>query len=162
MGMWHDKNTQLKIASLLHSFKKLFYSQHSQGILDLHGGTIPVAPCKNWDKTISVHWIRKRFLSFKLFTTASQEKSCLPNWFTIFHMVSEETLSPTAFATWWTFINNCETPDLFFWLIFLVSFQPSLTTMRFSHSSSINTNLGESCKFPMSFISIPSIVLSQL
>ena len=41
--------------------------------------------------------------------------------------------------------------DFFFWLIFLVSSPPSL---RFSHSSSMNTILGESSKFPMS--SIPS------
>ena len=78
-------------------------------------------------------------------------------------MVTKEILSSAAFVTYWALIiNYCETPDFFFWLIYIVSSPPSLTTMRFSHSSSMNTNLGESSKFPISFISIPSIVFSQL
>ena len=44
----------------------------------------------------------------------------------------------------------------FFWLIFLVSSPSSLTTMRFPHSSSINTSLVQSSKFPMSSILIQS------
>ena len=63
-------------------------------------------------------------------------------------MVSE------AFVTEWTSIGYCKTSDFFFWLIFLVSSPPSLTTTRFPHSSSMNTSLGESSKFPMSSVSI--------
>ena len=78
-------------------------------------------------------------------------------------MVTKEILLSAAFVTSWTFIiNYCEKPDFFFWLMYLVSSPPSLTTMRFSHSSSMNTNLGESSKFPIPFILIPSIVFSQL
>ena len=65
-------------------------------------------------------------------------------------MVTEEILSPTAFVIGWTSIDYCETSDFFFWLIFPVSFPPSLTTMRLPHSSSMNTSLGESSTFPIS------------
>ena len=58
-------------------------------------------------------------------------------------------LSPTAFVTEWTSIGYCKTSDFFFCLIFPVSSPPSLTTMRFAHSSSMNTSLGEFSKFPI-------------
>ena len=48
-----------------------------------------------------------------------------------------------------------KTWDLFFWLIFLISFPLSMTTLRFLHSSSMNTTLSKSSKFPLSSISIP-------
>ena len=69
-------------------------------------------------------------------------------------MATEEILSPTTFITEWTSIDYCKTSDFFFWLIFLVSSPPSLTTVRLPHSSSVNTSLDESSKFPMSSISI--------
>ena len=52
------------------------------------------------------------------------------------------------------FIDYCKTTDFFFWLIFRVGSPPSLTAMRFSHSLSMNTNLGESSQFSMSPVSI--------
>ena len=58
----------------------------------LHG------PSKNWVKAISVNLIRKQFLLYKLFTTDPHEKSYLPIWFTIIHMVIEEILSPTTLS----------------------------------------------------------------
>ena len=71
-------------------------------------------------------------------------------------MATEEILSPTTFLNECTSIGCCKMSDFFFWLIFLVSFPPSLTTMRFPDFSSMNTSLGESSKFPMSSISISS------
>ena len=44
------------------------------------------------------------------------------------------------------FSLSCKTSDFFFWLLW--------TTMRFLHSSSMNTSLGEFSMFPMSSISI--------
>ena len=70
-------------------------------------------------------------------------------------MVIEEMSSPTAFVRQRTSKDYCKTSNFFFWLIFLVSSPLSLTIMRFSHSSSINTSLGKTSKFPMSSISIP-------
>ena len=57
-------------------------------------------------------------------------------------MATEEILSSTALVTQWIFINYCKTPDFFFRLVLLVNSPPP--TMRFSHSSSMNTNLGKS------------------
>ena len=91
----------------------------------------------------SIHLIRKTFPVFHIYSVVkkSQEKSCLPNCFTInIPQVTEEILSPTTFVTKWTFIGYCKT-SAFFWLIFSVSSPPSLTTMRFPHSSSMNTSL---------------------
>ena len=97
-------------------------------------------------------WSENIFLSFKLFTTNRQEKLCLPNWSTILYMVIEEILTST-FVTEWISTSYCETSEFFFWLIFLVKSQPSLTTLRFRYSSSMNTNLGKSSEFPISSIS---------
>ena len=105
----------------------------------------------------SIHLIRKTFPVFHIYSVVkkSQEKSCLPNCFTInIPQVTEEILSPTTFVTKWTFIGYCKT-SVFFLLIFSVSSPPSLTTMRFPHSSLMNASLGES-KFPMSSISMQS------
>ena len=106
----------------------------------------------------SIHLIRKNISCFSyLFgSKKSQEKSCLLNCFTInIPQVTEEILSPATFVTKWTFIGYDKT-SVFFWLIFSVSSPPSLITMRFPHSSLINTSLGESSKFTMSSISMQS------
>ena len=71
-------------------------------------------------------------------------------------MVIEEMRSPAEFVRQRTSIDYCKMFDFFFWLIVLLSSPPSLTSMRFSHSSSMNTSPGESSKFPMPSISIPS------
>ena len=98
---------------------------------------------------------KKSFLSFKLFTTDPQEKSYLPNRLTMLYMVIEKILPPT-FVTEWTPTDYCEMSDFFFWLIFLVSPPPSMTSLRFPHSSCmININLGKFSKFSMSSISTP-------
>ena len=112
---------------------------------------------KNWIKAIcSADQKNISCFSYLLGGKKSPEKSCLPNCFTInIPQVTEEILSPTTFVTEWTFIGYCKTSD-FFWLIFSVSSPPSLTTMRFPHSSLMNTSLGESSKFPMSSISMQS------
>ena len=92
-------------------------------------------------------WWNISSFSYLFGSKKSQEKSCLPNSFTInILQVTEEILSPTTLATKWTFIdyNVC-----LFWLIFSVSSPPSLTTMRFP-------SLGESSKFPMSSVSMQS------
>ena len=109
---------------------------------------------KNWIKAIySVDQKNTSFLFSYLF---GSKKSCLPNCFTInIPQVTEEILSPTTFVTKWTFKGYCKT-CAFFWLIFSVSSPPSLTTIRFPHSSLMNTSLGESSKFPMSSISMQS------
>ena len=112
-------------------------------------------------KTISIHLIRKCFLSFKLFTAASQEKSSLPNSLTIFpHGYWRNTLAYSICHI----IDICyfKTPDLFFWLILVVISPPSLTTMRFSHNLLMNTSLGESSKFPMTSLSMSSTSSSTI
>ena len=62
-------------------------------------------------------------------------------------------------------IYRLATSDFFFLLIFLFSSPPSMITLRFPHSSSMNNSLGKSTKFPILSISIvppPSVVLHQL
>ena len=110
----------------------------------------------------SIHLIRKTFPVFHIYSVVkkSQEKSCLPNCFTInIPQVTEEILSPTTFVSKWTFIGYCKTSAVF-WLLFSAGSPPSLTTMRFPHSSLMNIlkmflNF-ESSKFPMSSISMHS------
>ena len=64
---------------------------------------------KNQVKAISIYFIRKTFPSSKVIyclpsrKIQPQEKSCLPDWFRIFHMLLEETLPPTMYVTEWTF-----------------------------------------------------------
>ena len=80
-------------------------------------------------------WSEKRCLSLKLFTTDPKEKSCLPNWFTMFQMLIEEILSPIAFVTKWTSTGLKNV-----WLLLLVNISSKIstiptTTLGFSHSS---------------------------
>ena len=106
----------------------------------------------------SIQLIIKTFPVYYIYSVVkkSQEKSCLPNCFTInIPQVTEEILSPTTFVSKWTFIGYCKTSAVF-WLLFSAGSPPSLTTMRFPHSSLMNTSLGESSKFPMSSISMQS------
>ena len=90
--------------------------------------------------------------------------STLPTSLMLARIACHLSNSPTAFVAYQIFIiNYCETPDFFFWLIFLLSSRPSLTTIRYPlHNSSMNTNLRKSSNFPKSFISKPTIVLSQV
>ena len=110
----------------------------------LLGGTIQVTPSQNWVKAIFIHLIRKK-VSFMLFTTDPQEKTCLPNWFTIFDMVIEK-YSRLQHLSQSEHLQACKTSDFFFWLKFLVISPPSLTTLRFPHTLSMNTSLGKSNK----------------
>ena len=155
--MWHDKkNTQLKHFLQLHSVWLICSKVTAPQIL--HGGITPFAHSKNWIKVISIHLIRETFPVFYIDSAVkkSQGKPCLPNWFTkIFRRVTEEILLPKICFTEWISIGYCKKSD-FFWLIFSVSSLPPLTSMRFPHSSSMSTSLGESSKFPMSYISMQS------
>ena len=98
--MWHDtENTQLKISC--RSTVLLIYSKVKTSQI-LHDGTTPVVPNKNWIKAISIHLIRKTFPAFHIYLVAkkSQEKPCLPDWFTInIPQVTEEIFWPTTFVT---------------------------------------------------------------
>ena len=76
-------------------------------------------------------------------------------------MVTEEILSPT-FVTEWRSMGCSKSSDFVFWLIFLVSSPPLLTTMTFPHSQSIKTSLVKSSKFPISSILISSISSSAV
>ena len=161
--MWHDKkNTQLKYFLPLYSVLLIYSKVKASQIL--HGGTTPVAPSKNRIEAISIHLIRKTFPVFHIYLVVkkSQEKPCLPDWFPInIPLVTEEILSRTTFVTEWASIGYCKTSD-FFWLIFSVRSSPSLTTMRFPHSSSISKSLGESSKFPMSSLSVQCSSFSNI
>ena len=70
-------------------------------------------------------------------------------------MVTEETPTPTTFVTEWTSIVYCKTCDLFFANISGM-FSMIIDYLRFPHSSSMSTSLGESSKFLMSSITIQS------
>ena len=150
--MWHDKkNSQLKNFLPLYTVLLIYSKVKASQIL--HGETTPFAPSKNWIKAISIHQIRKTFPVFHIYLVVkkSQEKPCLPNWFSInISLVTEEIFSLTTLVTEWTSIGYCKASDFLFGLIFQVRSPPSLTTMRFPYSSSMNKSLDESSKFPMS------------
>ena len=84
-----------------------------------------------WNQFLLI-WSGKRFLSFKLFTAYPREKSCLPSWF---NNIDEITFANIFHSEYQQAAGYCETPDFFFWAIFLVNSPPSLTTLRFPHSS---------------------------
>ena len=80
----------------------------------------------------------------------------------VFHIVIREIFWPPTFATEWTSIGYCKTSNFFLWSIFLLSSPPSLTIMRFRHSSSMNKGADTSSKFLMSSIAIPSTSFSSI
>ena len=120
----------------------------------LLGATTPVTLKKNQIKTISIHFIRKKCPSSKviycLLTRKIQprEKSCSPDRFRIFHMFVEETLSPIAYITEWTFIGIYSNYNDFF---LLTIFQTINDYFQMMH-----TVLGRFSKFKMLSIPIPS------
>ena len=125
------KNSQLENFLLLYTVLLIYSKVKASQIL--HCGTTPVVPSKkNWIKAIySADQKNISYFSYLFGGKKSQEKSCLPNCFTIIiPQVTEELLSPTKFVTKWTFIGYCKTSAIF-WLIFSVSSPASLTTMRF-------------------------------
>ena len=121
---------------------------------------IRAAPNKNRIKVISIYLIRKTFPVFhiELVVKKSQEQACLLNWCTV--------NIPQGYWRNALVYNICHWVDIYrlLWNVWLLlanisskfSFIASLATMTFPHSSSMNTNLGESSKFRMSFISIQS------
>ena len=161
--MWHDKkNSHLK--NFLHLYSVLLIYSKFKASQILHGGTTPVAPSKNRIEAISIHLIRKTFPVFHIYLIVkkSQEKPCLPNWFPInIPLVTEEIFSPTTLVTELASIGYCKTTD-FFWFIFQARSPPSLVTMKFPLSSSMNKNLGESSKFPISSLLIQSSSFSNI
>ena len=61
--------------------------------LILHGGTIPVVPCKNWVKAISIHLIRKLFIwSGKVF--------CLSSYLLLPDKKNHAYLTDLHYSTW--------------------------------------------------------------
>ena len=73
----HDMNTQLKKFLWLHTaILNYFICSRVKASQILYDGTLAVTPNQNWVKAISTHLMRKNFLSFKLFTTNTQEKLC--------------------------------------------------------------------------------------
>ena len=105
-------------------------------------------------------WSEKHFPFFILnrLLKKSQEQACLLNWCTV--------NIPQGYRRNTLVYNICHWVDIYrlLWNVWLLlanisskfSFIASLATMTFPHSSSMNTNLGESSKFRMSFISIQS------
>ena len=91
-------------------------------------------------------WSEKTFPVLRIYAVLkkSQEKSCLPNYFIINIPQGywRNTLACNI-CHWVDIYRLCKTSDL----SWLISFSPSLTTMRFPHSSSMITSLGESSKF---------------
>ena len=132
----------------MHYFIKLFYLLQSKGIFDsiLYGGTMPVASSKNRVKAISFDLIRKTFSVFQIFISDPQENSqystLLVKKYSFLHYLSQSE-----------HLQACKTYGFLFCLIFLVNFPQLLNTLIFPHSSSMNTSLGKSFKFPTSSIS---------
>ena len=84
---------------------------------------------------------------FNLFTTYHKEnvitkKSCLPQS-RLLHLPQSG------------YQQGCETSDFLFLLLFLVSYPPSTTALRFPQSSLMNIRLGNSTKFPIPSVSLP-------
>ena len=110
-----------------------------------------------WKRFLFI-WLEKYFLSFKFYLVVkkSKEKSCLLNLsHQIFHRLLKKCFRLQHLSLSGHLLGYCKTSD-FFWLIFLVSFPPSLSTMRLPHFSSLNTSLGEFSKFPISPLSMQS------
>ena len=83
--MLHDKNTHLKkIIIAPHRFIKLFQFYMGE---QFQSRLVRIRL-----KQLFFIWSKKIFLSFKLFTTDPQEKSCLRNWFPIIHMVLKKAI----------------------------------------------------------------------
>ena len=98
--MWHDKkNSQLK--NFLPFYTVLLIYSKVKASQILHGGTTPVAPSKNWIKAIySSDQKNISCFSYLFGSKKSQEKSYLPNCFTInISQLTEEILLPTTFVT---------------------------------------------------------------
>ena len=127
------KNTVKNFLTVPYCFIKLFHSQQSFKVSwILCGKTIPpVSPSRNWVKVSSIHLIRK----------VSGLSSCL----LLLHKKNYAYLTDSQYYTWLL--------KKYFHLNLSQSSPPSLTNLRFSHSSSMNTNLGKSSKFSMPSIS---------
>ena len=76
-------------------FVKTFIYRRVNTSKILYGATIPVTLTKNQFQYLFI-LLRKSCLPVKLSAACPQEKSCLPNWFRIFHMLVEKMLLPVA------------------------------------------------------------------
>ena len=72
-----------------------------------------------------------------IYLTNSQYSICILKEYSCLKQVPQSEHSPPS----------CKTPGFFFLLIFLVSSPPSTNTLRFPHSSRMNTILSKSYKF---------------
>ena len=145
--MWHDKNTMLKTFLLFHTDLLNYFI--CSGVLR-HFRFYMVEQFQSWlvrigSKQFMFFWSEKLFLYLKLLITYRQEKSCLPYWFTVLYMVIEVILSAKTFVAEWILTGYYKTSDYFFWLMFPVRSLLSSTTLRFPHSSLMNTYLVKSC-----------------
>ena len=156
--MWHDKkNTQLKnflsLFSVLLIYNKVRHLRIS--MMEQLLSSLARIGSKRflfmWSENISS-------LSYLLGSNRkSQEKSCLPNWFTM-KIPQDYRRNILAYNICHWATGYCKTSD-FFWLIFSISSPPSLTTTRFTNSSTMNTSVREFSKFhPYQF----NVVLPQL
>ena len=115
---------------------KTFHLQKSYASKILRGATIPVMLAKTQVKTISVHFIKKKLPSSKLYTACSQEKSCHKKN----HADSEyftcllKKCSYLQHVSQSGHLQACKMSGFFFMVIFLVSSPKSTTTFRFQHS----------------------------
>ena len=140
-----------------HCFINMFHLQQSQGILDSFFAQIWDVPRIRSRQFLFI-WSEKSFLPFKLDTTYPQKK---PN-----HKKSHANLIDSQYST--CLLKKCPplqcichvkclTSSFVWWLIFLVSSPSAMTTLRFLHSSSINTALSKSSQLPMSTFWVPTI-----
>ena len=118
------------------SLLKRFISRRVNTSKILRGATIPVMLAKTQVKTISVHFIKKKLPSSKLYTACSQEKSCHKKN----HADSEyftcllKKCSYLQHVSQSGHLQACKMSGFFFMVIFLVSSPKSTTTFRFQHS----------------------------
>ena len=122
----------------------MFYLQQRKGIID--------SPCCN--NSCRAYKAEKNFLSLKLYVTYPQEKS---NCKKIHAYLTDSKYSTCLlkkcsrlqYMSQSGYLWSCERLNLFLWLIYLVSYPPSMTTLRFSKVSLINATLSTSSQFPI-------------
>ena len=116
---------------------------------------------------ISVHFIKKNFIFFKLFTSKSQKKSndkknhayLTGSQYARYLLKKYSRLQNFSQSR---HLQDCKTSEFFFWFMFLISSPPSTTALRFPHFLWMNTSLGKSSKFPISYLSMPSSLSSTI
>ena len=126
--MWHDKNTVKTFLSTPQCFPKLFHLQQSFKAFEiLHGGIIPVAPSRNWVKSISIYFIKKK----------KEKVSCLSSSLLPIHKKNHAYLTDSHIIhDYWrnTFVYICHRVNINrllwnVWLLLLVNISSKLSTI---------------------------------